>query len=280
MKATRLKETWRRYTPAQVRDFLRVGHEGRDHPSRLKAVELLEGMDSVLDVGCGTGVMFELIRARRPHLDYLGIDVTAQFVAAARERFPAEAARFREGSLYDLDRLPGEFDAVLCRHILEHLPDYEPAVRRMAVELLTAVLAKGEADICRDFSYRLPIHVLAEFFNIPGEQANQVRVLDVGQRAKLLLERVDAARVHAAHGLERDLLLPLGIESAVHDAHAALPEHLQHVEPAAREAAADARPGDHRRGCVAETSPRVCEAGSRARLLFEPGHDSSPRPLG
>ena len=116
MRATRLKETWRRFTPAQTRDFLRVGHEGRDHPSRLKAVELLAGMTSVLDVGCGTGVMFELLRERRPDLDYLGIDVTA---------------RFREGSLYDLDRLPGEFDAVLCRHILEHLPDYTPAVQRM-----------------------------------------------------------------------------------------------------------------------------------------------------
>lgn len=131
MRATRLKETWRRFTPAQVRDFLRVGHEGRDHPSRLKAVELLEGMSSVLDVGCGTGVMFELIREKRSDLDYLGIDVTAQFVAAARERFPADAARFREGSLYALDRLPGVFDAVLCRHILEHLPDYAPAVQRM-----------------------------------------------------------------------------------------------------------------------------------------------------
>jgi len=131
VRATRLKETWRRFTPAQVRDFLRVGHEGRDHPSRLKAVELLEGMTSLLDVGCGTGVMFELIREKRPDLDYLGIDVTAQFVAAARERFPAEAARFRESSLYDLDRPPGEFDAVLCRHILEHLPDYAPAVQRM-----------------------------------------------------------------------------------------------------------------------------------------------------
>jgi SAM-dependent methyltransferase len=131
VRATRLKETWRRFTPAQVRDFLRVGREGRDHPARLKAVELLEGMSSVLDVGCGTGVMFELIREKRPDLDYRGIDVTAQFIAAARERFPAEAARFREGSLYDLDRLPGEFDAVLCRHILEHLPDYAPAAQRM-----------------------------------------------------------------------------------------------------------------------------------------------------
>jgi SAM-dependent methyltransferase len=127
----RVKETWRRYSATQVKDFLRVGYEGRDHPSRLKTIELLDGMSSVLDVGCGTGVMFELLRERRPDIDYRGVDVTAQFVVAARERFPAAAARFQESSLYDLATLPGDYDAVLCRHILEHLPDYEPAVQRM-----------------------------------------------------------------------------------------------------------------------------------------------------
>ena len=127
----RLRNSWRHVTATQARTFLRVGHEGVQHPSRLKALELLQGMSSVLDVGCGNGVMFELVRERRPGIDYLGIDVTPQFVAAARERFPADAARFQEGSLYDLGRLPGAFDAVLCRHILEHLPDFEPAVQRM-----------------------------------------------------------------------------------------------------------------------------------------------------
>ena len=65
-RVVRVKETWRRFTPAQVRDFLRVGHEGRDHPSRLKTLELLSGMTSVLDVGCGTGVMFELSASAGP----------------------------------------------------------------------------------------------------------------------------------------------------------------------------------------------------------------------
>src|SRR5437773_11751086 len=130
-RAVRLREAWRRFTREQVQTFLRVGHEGREHPSRLKIVDLLAGMTSVLDVGCGTGVMFELIRERRPEVDYRGVDVTEQFVAAARTRFPADAHRFTEGSLFELDRLPGAFDAVLCRHILEHLPDWAPAVQHM-----------------------------------------------------------------------------------------------------------------------------------------------------
>ncbi|MGH7355035.1 MAG: class I SAM-dependent methyltransferase [Candidatus Rokuibacteriota bacterium] len=127
----RLKEAWRRFSRAQVDDFLRTGHEGRDHPSRHAALALLEGMGSVLDVGCGTGVMYELVRERRPDLDYLGLDVTPQFVRAARERFPDAAERFQEGSLYTLDRLGRTFDAVLARHVLEHLPDYVPAVQHL-----------------------------------------------------------------------------------------------------------------------------------------------------
>ena len=127
----RLRNRWRNYTPEQVEEFMRVGAEGRVHPSRATAVRLLEGMASVLDVGCGTGVMFELIHECRPDLDYLGIDTTEQFVQAARRRFPDNAERFRQGSLYELDHLGRTFDAVLCRHVLEHLPDYAPAVQHI-----------------------------------------------------------------------------------------------------------------------------------------------------
>ena len=55
----KLKETCRRFTPEQVPSF---PHEGREHPSSLKTIDLLADMISVLDGGCGTGVMSELIR--------------------------------------------------------------------------------------------------------------------------------------------------------------------------------------------------------------------------
>ena len=125
------RENWKDFTPEQVRFFLRTGVEDGDHASRLKVVRLLEGIGSLLDVGCGTGVMFELIRDVRPDVEYMGIDVTAQFIDAARERYPSDARRFLHASLLELRSLEQDFDVVVARHVLEHLPDYVPATQQM-----------------------------------------------------------------------------------------------------------------------------------------------------
>lgn len=52
---------------------------------------------------------------------------------------------------------------------------WEPVVRKIVGDLLAPLVERGECDICVDFSYRLPIFVLAEFFHIPPEQAEKIR---------------------------------------------------------------------------------------------------------
>jgi len=128
-QSLKVKENWRHWTPELAQIFLRSGPEGKSHPSRVSVLSLLEGLSSVLDVGCGNGVMLEMIRERKLDLDYLGIDVTEKLLGVARQLFPADAHRFRRMSLYDLKKLRRKFDAVVCRHVLEHLPDYVPAVQ-------------------------------------------------------------------------------------------------------------------------------------------------------
>jgi SAM-dependent methyltransferase len=127
----KLKENWRHWSTEQSKDFLRAGPEGKTHRSRAKTLSLLDGMSSVLDVGCGTGVMFELIRDLGLNVDYLGVDVTEKFLEVARSLYPEDRDRFRRMSLYETRKLRRKFDAVICRHVLEHLPDYIPAIQSL-----------------------------------------------------------------------------------------------------------------------------------------------------
>ena len=57
----------------------------------------------------------------------------------------------------------------------ERMAFWEPVVRGIVAKLLEPLVARGSCDICVDFSYRLPIFVLAEFFHIPPEQAEKIR---------------------------------------------------------------------------------------------------------
>ncbi|HWP58453.1 MAG TPA: hypothetical protein VNL14_11235 [Candidatus Acidoferrales bacterium] len=77
--ALKIKENRRYRTFERAKIFLRCGPERKSHRSRIEVLRLLEGMPSVLDVGCGNGVMSEMIRERKLALDYLGI-------ASARKR--------------------------------------------------------------------------------------------------------------------------------------------------------------------------------------------------
>ncbi|WP_262401482.1 cytochrome P450 [Actinomadura sp. CNU-125] len=51
----------------------------------------------------------------------------------------------------------------------------EPAVRRCVVELLEPLIARGSADVAREYAQRLPAHVFAEFFNLSVRTASRSR---------------------------------------------------------------------------------------------------------
>ncbi len=86
---------------------------------------------SVLDVGCGEGFVAKSLMAARPGLDYMGIDPDPQAIELARAMCPQ--ARFDQASVEDLPLDESkQFDLVLCIEVLEHLPDPEEALRKLA----------------------------------------------------------------------------------------------------------------------------------------------------
>lgn len=73
----------------------------------------------VLDVGCNTGELTARLAALQ--CQTLGLDVNAEAVALARERYPNLI--FRVGALPDTDEYG--FHAIVASHVIEHLRDLD-----------------------------------------------------------------------------------------------------------------------------------------------------------
>jgi SAM-dependent methyltransferase len=92
----------------------------------------------ILDAGCGSGVGTEYLVHLNPSAHVVGIDLSAGTLAVARERCQRSGANrveFHHLSLYDADRLPGEFDLINCVGVLHHLPDPVRGIQALAQKL-------------------------------------------------------------------------------------------------------------------------------------------------
>jgi SAM-dependent methyltransferase len=72
----------------------------------------------VLDLGCGPGELVDHVGDVR----YVGIDVSAEYIARARHAF-GDRAEFRVGDATRLDQDLRDFDVVLAFGVLHHLDD-------------------------------------------------------------------------------------------------------------------------------------------------------------
>jgi SAM-dependent methyltransferase len=127
----KVKENWNLFPDDRVDDFLADRYEGPSHPSRVRIMQLIKGYDSLLDVGCGPGIAFSMVMSAYPSIDYVGVDVTDKFISFCQRRWPSSRQRFMKLSVYDLKRIDRTFDVVMCRHLLEHLPNHEIAIQSM-----------------------------------------------------------------------------------------------------------------------------------------------------
>jgi ubiquinone/menaquinone biosynthesis C-methylase UbiE len=111
---------------------------------------------SILDVGCGEGVVTERLATRLPAAEVVGIDaddsrLRHEWASRARENLT-----FRLGSAYDLEYHANAFDLVCALEVLEHLERPEDALAEMARVARRAVLV----SVPREPLWRIS-HVLA-----------------------------------------------------------------------------------------------------------------------
>ena len=88
----------------------------------------------VLDLGCGTGVMVPAYLEAGADT-VLGVDLSAEMIARAREKFKGEpSVRFECGDTLDLD-CEGSFDCAVIYNAYPHFLDKENLVKKVAALL-------------------------------------------------------------------------------------------------------------------------------------------------
>lgn len=125
MRSSASKSAWKSIGDA---DFMI--RDGRAiHPSRRAVLKRLTRLSSSRAIRLLSTVTYrELLRADLP-IEYTGIDINETVIESARRGFPE--ADWQVMGIDDLSFSAGSFDVTHCRHVLEHLPHYETAVREL-----------------------------------------------------------------------------------------------------------------------------------------------------
>jgi 2-polyprenyl-3-methyl-5-hydroxy-6-metoxy-1,4-benzoquinol methylase len=136
----RLRETRDLWDRAAATFDEEADHGLRDLSVRRAWTELMRTLlpaspAAILDIGCGTGSL-SVVMAGLGH-DVTGIDLSPAMIAQARAKAAAagQTIRFREMDAGELTLAPGQFDAVVCRHLLWALPEPAEVLRRWAALL-------------------------------------------------------------------------------------------------------------------------------------------------
>jgi ubiquinone/menaquinone biosynthesis C-methylase UbiE len=92
------------------------------------AIEYAQKGDKILEVGCGTGRIYDVLRAGAD-LHYTGLDVSPAMLKLFHDRCPD--VPLIEGNATALPFPDNSFDLVVCFEVIRHLQDYQKVIAEM-----------------------------------------------------------------------------------------------------------------------------------------------------
>lgn len=115
-------------TTAKVKEFFDCCAENWDEhiiidSKKIAAIVTLANIvqgSNVVDIGCGTGVMFQEILSREPN-DVLGIDLSDKMIAIAKSKFYNSCLRLLAADFYDVNETG--FNVAIIYNAYPHFPD-------------------------------------------------------------------------------------------------------------------------------------------------------------
>lgn len=172
-----------------------------DYPQMLAELEL-EPFEDVLDVGCGTGAVLELLHERYPHKQLTGLDLTPKMIEVACAK-QLDNINFIVGDAENLPFEPQSFDAVLCSNSFHHYPRPDRFFAEAA-----RVLRPGGRLILRDYTSNDVVVWLMNTLELPLARLfghGDVRICkvselrDLAEAAGLDLLKLEAQKGFRAH---------------------------------------------------------------------------------
>ena len=126
------------------------------------------GASSVLDVGCGEGVVTERIAKLLPGARVVGLDVEDPGLAEEWQARASGNLSFEPGSAYSLPHEDHSFDVVSAFEVFEHLERPEEGLGELArVARRTLVLSVPREPLWRVLNV-VSLHYLRDLGNTPG----------------------------------------------------------------------------------------------------------------
>jgi SAM-dependent methyltransferase len=168
-------------------DLARIHDEGYGDFARAAACELLTrlpGGGLVVELGCGTGISSQILRAAG--YEIVGIDISPDMLAIARRRVPD--AEFRRGSLWDAE-LPRCAAVTAIGEVINYAADEQAGAERLP-------------ELCERIHRALePGGLFMLDFATPGRATGDVHVHEGGDR------KIESATTESEGALERHITI-------------------------------------------------------------------------
>ena len=145
------------YKDLSIKEFTKAaevydsGHAGiyemykDDYPPVLEELKNYP-FQKLLDVGCGTGPMIELLCKEIPDRYYTGVDLTPQMIKVAQDK-KLSHTEFFVGDSENLSFSDGSFDALICTNSFHHYPNPQVFMKEAS-----RVLKPGGIMVLRDYT--------------------------------------------------------------------------------------------------------------------------------
>lgn len=199
--------------PAQVAAFRQAGLEnGVMAPVYLfhaaNVSSIVRPGDTVLDLGCGPANQLGMIARLNPHSRFIGLDLSHEMLAHARQRV-------RDRDLHNVEFLPQDItqltdfadasvDAVFSTVVLHQLPDvaaFEAVFRQVA-----RVLKPGGGLYLVDFAHLKTERVIRYFAHQYADRQPELFTRDYHNSLRAAFDLADWRRCHASHLRDRGRL--------------------------------------------------------------------------